>query len=327
MNLNFLLLNLLVFYIGSIFGNIYYNLKNYIIEKKLKDEETKENKNKKTTKSKSVKTKKGKKEKECCDKGGFLANIPILSYFAFSKKCEKCNVNHAKLKFVSEILIGIIFVLAFNSVGAYEIFGKAANVNNKMEMFLKGGFLFSFPLTLGFVYLLGAVEKKTHEIDVNIITYGLIVSAAILCLKFIVNIPEVNYMKKDIIIAGVYILIILAIYVMQLLTFSKDPESKYILDVVLFVFILTSFFGSQIIITTIVLSIIAIIIGYIFGIYTNYEYKENIIVKKEEGKLKTRTEGAYISAQKYIPYAKIIGWISIVVVIMNNYLALANVLI
>lgn len=327
MNLNFLLLNLLVFYIGSIFGNIYYNLKNYIIEKKLKDEETKENKNKKTTKSKSVKTKKGKKEKECCDKGEFLANIPILSYFAFSKKCEKCNVNHAKLKFISEILIGIIFVLAFNSVGAYEIFGKAANVNNKMEMFLKGGFLFSFPLTLGFVYLLGAVEKKTHEIDVNIITYGLIVSAAILCLKFIVNIPEVNYMKKDIIIAGVYILIILAIYVMQLLTFSKDPESKYILDVVLFVFILTSFFGSQIMITTIVLSIIAIIIGYIFGIYTNYEYKENIIVKKEEGKLKTRTEGAYISAQKYIPYAKIIGWISIAVVIMNNYLALANVLI
>lgn len=325
MNLNFLLLNLLVFYIGSIFGNIYYNLKNYIIEKKLKDEETKEKINNKTKKEKN--TKPNKSKKECCNKGGLLANIPILSYFAFSKTCEKCKVNHAKAKFISEILIGIIFVLAFNSVGAYEIFGKAANVNNKMQMFLKGGFLFSFPLTLGFVYLLGAVEKSTHEIDVNIITYGLIVSAAILCLKFIVNIPEVNYMRKDIIIAGVYILIILAIYVMQLLTFSKDPESKYILDVVLFVFILTSFFGSQIMITTIVLSIIAIIIGYIFGIYTNYEYKENIIVKKEEGKLKTRTEGAYISAQKYIPYAKIIGWISIAVVIMNNYLALANVLI
>lgn len=312
-----LLLNLLVFYIGAIFGNIYYNLKNYIINKDTKDKKTKETKK---TKSKKV-------DKKCNRKKGLLANIPILSYIAFPEDCKACKINHVKPKLFSEILIGIIFCLSFNSLNLTNVFTSAEVLQTKMAILLKAGLMFSLPLTLGFIYLIGMVEKETHKININVLTYGLIVAAAIVCLKFIVNVPGVQYNKNDLIIAGVYILIIMAIYIMQLLTASKDPESKYVLDIVLIVFILTSFFGSVIMINTIILTIITIIIGYIFGVFNTYEYKENILLKKEDGKIKTRTESAFVKNPKYIPYSLIIGSISIFVLIMNNFLQLANILI
>lgn len=305
-----IILNLIVLYIGAIFGNLYYNLKEYILRKDLEKKETK----------------KIKKETNCNLKGGFLGNIPFVSYSFNKGECKKCKKDHAKLKLISELVIGMVFVLVFNSANLTQIFLNKSTQIDKMEILLKGGLMFTLPLTLGFIYLLGTIERETKTLNVNVMTYGVIMAAALIIIKFIVNIPNVKYSKLEMTTAGIYMLIVLLIYLMQLLTFSKDPESKYTVDIVLMVFILNIYFGSANTISTIILSIIYILMGNIFGWFRNKEYKENIYVKKENGKFKTRKEGSFVTEYRYIPFSLIIGSMGIVSLVVNNFVATLGVI-
>lgn len=308
-----IILNLIVLYIGAIFGNLYFNLKEYIIKKDLE-------KNEKTE------TKKIKKTAKCNRKGGFLANIPFISYFFNKGECKKCKKDHAKLKLISELVVGFIFLLVFNSANLTQIFLNKSFQVDEMEILLKGGLMFTLPLTLGFIYLIGIIEKETKKININVMTYGVIMAAVLIIMKFIVNIPDVKYSKLEMTTAGIYMLIVLLIYLMQLLTLSKDPESKYTVDMVLMVFILNIYFGSGNTVSTIILSILYILLGNIFGWFRNREYKENKYVKKENGKFKTRKESSFVMEYKYIPFSLIIGSMAIVSLVVNNFIATLGVL-
>lgn len=269
---------LLVFYIGAIFGNIYFNLKEHLIKKI----EEKENDAKKKI-----------NKKENTEKHGLLENIPIISYFIFGKK--------SKEKLFVEVIVGFIFIALYT-------LSMVASVNDYL--------LISFPLMLGFIYLLGSIEKEKNIIEPNVITYGIIVAAIQVILRYILNFDGGKYVKYDLIMACVYMLFVLIVFVSQMATASKDPESKYVIDIFLIIFILTIYFGSMFMLQSISVTLVFILFGYLFGSFTKREYKENVIVKKENGKLKTRTESAFVKENKYIPYAKIIGDVTVIYLLL-----------
>lgn len=279
-----ILVTLLGFYIGAIFGNIYFNLKENLIKTIEKEEDKK-------TKKKNKKTKNTKK--------GILYNIPIFSYiFAYNKEEKKL----VKPKLYSEIITGIIFALLL-------IIDQKNGVNEVL--------LISFPLMFGFIYLLGEIEREKHIIEPNVITFGVMVAAIEISLKFVINFSGSIYTKANIIAAGFYMGIVLLMFVIQMATASKDPESKYLLDIVMILFILTIFFGSIFMLKSIVCIIIYILLGHFLGVFSNKEYKENILVKKENAKVKTRKESAFVKEGVYIPYAEIIGYVTIVYLLVE----------
>lgn len=273
---------LLVFYIGAIFGNIYFNLKEHLIKK---IEEKEDHSKKKTNK------------KESKEKNGILENIPIISYFIFRKKSKE----NGKEKLLVELIVGCIFLILYT-------LSIVASVNDY--------FLISFPLMLGFIYLLGSIEKEKKIIESNVITYGIIVAAIQVILRYILNFDGGKYVKYDLIMACVYMLFVLIVFVFQMATATKDPESKYVIDIFLVIFILTIYFGSMFMLQAISVTLVVILFGYLFGGFTKKEYKENLIIKKEKGQLKTRTESAFVKENKYIPYAKIIGDVTVIYLIL-----------
>ncbi len=244
----------------------------------------------------------------CKHKLNIFEIIPIFSYVFLGGKCKHCkkkiNIEH----FFKEIFTGILFLVLFNSV-----FNTMLKINNLI--LTSSIFLSLFPFIWIFMDIIKMIDKKEKEISVNGLFYGTILTYIYLLINFLFVYNNKGIHLIDVQNLVIYFIILIGITVIQLYLLKKDKKIKYYLNLLIYIILLNILFGSATMLVSIFLSIIYLCLVYSLGGFKNYEY-----VPKLDKKVKSNKKKMYKVIKTHIPYANIVTFFTIVVIIIDNYI-------
>lgn len=294
-------INLIVFLCGTLFGGLYDTIINAVIKKE---------------KIFSYKHK--------CEKCGYLYNfyerLPIFPFLIKKGKCPKCKKSNGLEKYLNEILTGIVFVLVFNSIQYIKIFfGYNLRITN-IEWVSKTLLLLTFPFVYMYINVIGRIEKKQKKIPMSMLILGIYLMVITFINRYLINYSDVVYKVKETYISLFYIMVVIGFLYMQMVYAKIDEKSGYVVDLVMYIFTLALLLGTENIIIALMFTMFYTIFVYAFGKYSSLKYKEEIVVKIEKSKVKSKKKEEYIYQPKHIPFTKIIGTFAMITFLVENYI-------
>ncbi len=216
--------NILIFVIGTLFGS-FYTLAVYRIPKRQD-----------ITHTHSYCPK-------CNHKLGFLDLIPILSYIFLGGKCRYCKQKIRPRYFILEFLSGILFLVIAILTNFKLTTLSIVSISN-----------FSFiVLYLSFVILICGIDKESRKIDKLVSIYG--VSISIIYMAYLCIIEQTSIYRY-----GIYLAFFILILVLDTITLKKFAKNSYINEILLMLITINIFTNEQILIHTVIITLLAIAI-------------------------------------------------------------------
>ena len=205
-----IMLYILIFIIGTLFGS-FYTLAVYWIPKKQD-----------ITHTHSYCPK-------CNHKLGILDLIPVLSYIMLRGKCRYCKEKIRPRYFILEILSGTIFLLI------------AIFMNFKIEYLtiMKIAQLSFIALYITFIVLICGIDKETRKMDKLVSIYGVVISIIYMIYLCIVE-------KANIYRYVIYLVLYIIILILDTITLKKYAKNSYLNGILLMIITMITFTGEYI---------------------------------------------------------------------------------
>lgn len=183
----------------------------------------------------------------CNHKLGFWDMIPVWSYIFAGGKCRYCGEKIRIRYLILEVLSGVVFVLeclALNMKFPYLEMSKIIVFISFVFMYIT-------------IVLISGIDKEYRKIHLGVLLFGLIMQGIYILYLYVMNgISMYRY--------GIYLAIILFLCILDIISVKKIGESKYIIQILLFITYIGSCIGTELLLLSVIISIILMIMYYIF---------------------------------------------------------------
>ena len=177
----------------------------------------------------------------CNHKLGLLDLFPIISYIALRGKCRYCKEKIRPRYFILEILSGTLFIsfayligIKFETMTIYKIID------------------FSFiALYLTFIILIVAIDKENQKIDKGVSIYGIVIS--IMYMIYLCIVESSNIYRY-----AIYLILYIIILILDTVALKKRAKNSYLTGILLMILIMAIFTNEPIVITSIIITLLAI---------------------------------------------------------------------
>ena len=187
----------------------------------------------------------------CNHKLGFWDMIPILSYLIARGKCRYCG---EKIRIRYLILSGMVFLteyIALNMHFPYLNFGKIV-------------FFISFIFMYVTIAILSGIDKENRNIHKGVLIFGFIMQGLYILYLYIVQ-------KTNMYRYGMYLCIMIVLYIIDIVSIKKTGKSKYILQVLM----LYSYIGAVLNVKLLGITILlALVIAFFNYLHKKTKYEE-----------------------------------------------------
>lgn len=222
--------NILVFFIGNIFGSIM----NIVISRSLNKEKI---------------MKKGIYCDHCKTKLKTYETIPFFSYMFLGGRCRHCKKEINRNYFIAELCTGIIFLILFNAFNPIAF--PMIQESMLSARILSLAFI---PLILGYMYILSALDLIDNRIDRKTMLYGIITLSAYTITDAIVHKKLYQMSTLHLMIMLIYICLIIILTQIQLSNYKKRKKPNYSIDIIMYILLISLFFGSRVMLMSLILS-------------------------------------------------------------------------
>ena len=209
---------------------------------------------------------------KCNHKLGFFDMFPILSYIILGGKCRYCKEKIRPRYLILEILSGLIFVSIFYLM-------KIDIYNIKIEQVAEYCFM---ALYLSFLFIIAGIDKEQRKIEKPVLTYGIIISIAYLCI-----VEKANIYRYVI-----YLVFYVLILILDTISLKKYAKSKYINGILLMIIVIAIFTGEYVTINTIAFTSLTVAI---YILLNKLKQRRNKSLKTDKQIWKDLKIGFYLS--------------------------------
>lgn len=179
----------------------------------------------------------------CDHKLGFLDLIPIFSYIFLRGKCRYCKEKIRPRYLILEILSGLLFVLMAYLMGL--------NIQNlSILKVAQYGFMV---LYLTFIILITWIDKENRQMDKTVNIYGIVISIMYMLYLCIIE-------KASIYRYGIYLVLYIAILILDTITLRKYAKSTYLNGILLMILTMGIFTGEYVTASSIIYTLLIIAI-------------------------------------------------------------------
>ena len=188
---------------------------------------------------------------KCNHELNFVEKIPILSYIFLGGKCKYCKQKISSKYLIMEAVTGIILVLLAQ---AFDISIDSCSLNSFII------FVFAVLYFMAII-IISAIDKEYRTIDKKVLLFGVIISLIFMIYQYIINSTSVySYIT--------YISIYIILLVVDTFLLRRYAIDSYIINVLMFIYIILSF--SQVVVTilTIIMAFLAIMIYLVMQVIT-----------------------------------------------------------
>ena len=230
---------------------------------------------------------------KCNHKLKFLDMIPVLSYLFLRGKCRYCGEKVRIRYLLLEVLSGIVFLAFYLSLGVEYPFFTFKDII----------YFAAFIMFYVTVIIISGIDKENLYIDKRVLLFGLIMQAVYQL--FLYN------LKEDYGNTYQYLILLICVFTalfLELLSLKKSGETKYSIQIILFISYLMMFVPPT---NWWIYSIVSIVIILLYYIYI--KTKSNIIEKPDI--LQELPE-------KKLPIGFCLGISSIIVILTGNFMML-----
>lgn len=230
---------------------------------------------------------------KCNHRLEFIDLIPVLSYLLLKGKCRYCGEKVRIRYLILEILSGIVFLASYLSLGVEYPFFKIYEII----------YFIAFIMFYITVIIISGIDKEKFYIDKRVLLFGLIMQNLyeLYLYKFKYS-YEITYQFLILLVGIFLVLFIDTIYL------KKSGETKYCLQIAMFLIYLIMFIPKQYCFMFSLLSIIVLLIYYIYK-----KVKFNMIEKPDILQELPNTK---------IPIGFCLGISSVITVIISNFILL-----
>ena len=213
----------------------------------------------------------------CNGKLGAKDLFPKLSYIFLGGKCRHCKEKISSKYFLTEIFTGIIFLLFFNSLNIFKIEGL---------LIYKVISLISFPFIFTYIYLTAKIDQDTGVIDKGLMVFGTMFAGINVFIKYV-------YLQNgetfSVYLSIIYLFILMILTIIQVYNVrNKNKQTIYLIDLLSTILILTIYLEPTIMAGIIGITLIIYIMYEILSILQIIDLKEKLDKKFEvDPKLKT----------------------------------------
>ena len=222
---------------------------------------------------------------KCNHRLEFLDLIPVLSYIFLGGKCRYCKEKIRPRYIALEILSGIVFLLF-----ALSLRINLYNLEISKIVYLVFGMLY-----LSTLFIIGGIEKEKHYVSKSVLLFGLIVETIYIIYLYIVGINIYKYV--------IYLFLLLLFILINTIFLKKKGKENYTIQILMLCFYFAMFAREEIVILSIILTILMIII-------------KQISISKKENKEKTVEN----TSDKLIPIGFYLCVCNIATLIIQNYI-------
>jgi len=194
---------------------------------------------------------------KCNHKLNFLDLIPVLSYAFLGGKCRYCKQKIRPRYIMLEILSGITFLLF-----AVSLKIDLYNLDINKLVYLVFGTLY-----LSTLFIIGGIEKEKHSIQKSVLLFGLLTQTIYIIYLYIIGNSIYKYV--------IYLFLILVLILINTIVLKKKATENYTLQILVLCLYFVMFAREEIVILTIILSILMIFIKQVS--ISNKDNKEDIL--------------------------------------------------
>lgn len=196
---------------------------------------------------------------------GFWDMIPVLSYLFAKGKCRYCGEKIRIRYLILEVLSGLVFLLEYIAL------------NMKFPEFDLGKIIFfiSFVFMYITIAIIAGIDKEYRKIHLGVVLFGVIMQGAYILYLYIA-------LGKSIYRYSIYLIVIMLLCLLDTVIVKKTGESKYILEVLIFLSYLISVVGPELMIISVIVAIIFMIIYNLYRKIKQNFYDEPDILKENE---------------------------------------------
>lgn len=201
----------------------------------------------------------------CNHKLGFWDMIPVLSYIFSNGKCRYCKEKIRIRYLILEVLSGLVFLLAY----------MALNIKFPYFELDKIAFFISFIFMYITIAIISGIDKEYRKIHMGVLLFGLIMQAIYILYLYIMS--EVSIYRYS-----MYLCVILFLCIIDLIILKKSGESKYIIQVLIFLNYIGFCIGSELLLFVTLISIVLIMIYNLYAKLRQSFNDEPDILKENE---------------------------------------------
>lgn len=222
---------------------------------------------------------------KCNHKLGFLDLIPILSYICLNGKCRYCKERIRGRYIYLEVFSGIAFLLFVLSLKI-----NIYNLDVNKIIYLVFGFLY-----LSTLFIIGGIDKETHNISKSVLLFGLTVNITYIIYLYIIGTSIYRYV--------IYLLLIIIFILIDIIILKKKSKYTYALQLLILCLLCAIFTNEEVVILSIVLTLIFVAI-------------KEILINKKNNKSKI----AQKDIVSKIPVAFYLCYSNIMIIILQNFI-------
>lgn len=183
---------------------------------------------------------------KCNHKLNLFDLIPIFSYIFLGGKCRYCKEKIRPRYLILETISGLFFVMIAYLMGL--------NIY-QLETIKIIEYIF-FVLYFTFIILIAGIDKESKIINKPVLMYGIIISIMYIVYLYIIE-------KTSIYRYVIYLVLFILLLLVDSITLKKHAKNNYTYSILMLVLIMLIFTGEQIVISTIITTLLAISI-YLF---------------------------------------------------------------
>lgn len=182
----------------------------------------------------------------CNHKLGFWDMIPILSYLIARGKCRYCGEKIRIRYLILEALSGTVFIVEY----------IALNMHFPDLSWEKTIFLISFIFMYVTIAIISGIDKESRNIHKGVLIFGFIMQSLYILYLYIVQ-------KTNIYRYGMYLCIMIILYIIDTVSIKKTGKSKYILQVLMLCMYIGAVLGTKLLGTIILLTLVLMFFDYL----------------------------------------------------------------
>lgn len=214
---------------------------------------------------------------------GVLLNLIEKKYILNQKLKSDKNLKEVfkaelhKKNILKEVIFAINLLILFNAYNFFGLENEIAEVfNSKLITIIL------LPFMMIVMYLISKIDFEKRKIDKKLLMYGMLIIFAMMFFDYVLNFAIFTNAKVQIISLMIYLTLMIVAVIIQAVKINKNKQVNYILDVIIYLYILSLFFGSVVMLITIPISIaiytILVVVKKYMGKDGNKKSKEKIKV-------------------------------------------------
>ena len=196
---------------------------------------------------------------KCNHKLSLLDLIPVLSYIFLGGRCRYCKEKIRKRYILLEVFTGITFVL----------FVLALKINIYEIEISKLVYLFVGILNISVLFIIGGIEKETHTISNSTLLFGLLIQTAYMIYLYVLGFNIYRYV--------IYLFFMLLFILINTILLKKKGKESYPIQILTLCSYIAIIIKEELVIISIIFTLL--LIAFSAMLLTKKDNKSDIMQK------------------------------------------------